>query len=59
MKRLWISLSVILLVLTTVTMALGKPTWKDRREAQKLGREANTLLAKGEAKKAAKKFQKA
>jgi len=59
MKRRIVSIHSCLVALLVSSFATAAPTFKDRKEAQKLAREAKDLSKRGKHKKAAKKFKKA
>jgi len=59
MKRLGVCISVVLCLLLSASLALGRSSYQDRRAAKKLAREGKALVKRGEFKRAAKKFKKA
>ena len=59
MKRILLSSTAFLVILLGTSFALAVPSWKDRKDAQKLAADAKKLAKKGKYKKAAKKYKKA
>ena len=55
MKRFVLTIALLLLS----SAAFGAPTWKEKREAQQLAREAQELVKQGDFKTANEKFEKA
>ena len=58
MKRTWIAAAALTASLFTVA-DVEAASWKDRRKAQKLGREAKALAVKGDFEEAAAKYREA
>lgn len=58
MKRTWIAAAALTACLSSVTDAEAA-SWKDRQNAQKLGKEAKALAVKGDFEEAAAKYREA